>query len=113
MTPPLPRNRSLIVWRKSYMNSGVRKYLRTICDVIRELHRSAEDRGDLIAMHLLDQANDMANRMQDRLKWYSLKRGRNDVTLTVDDVGVMYWLLKKEYKRGEGRRVKSGKRKNK
>jgi hypothetical protein len=95
------------------MNSGVRKYLRTICDVIRELHRSAEDRGDLIAMHLLDQANDMANRMQDRLKWYSLKRGRNDVTLTVDDVGVMYWLLKKEYKRGEGRRVKSGKRKNK
>jgi hypothetical protein len=109
---PLQKNRSLIPWRRNYMNSGVTKNLRTICEVLRELHRDAEEREDTVSMQRLEEANDMAKRMQDRLKFYSLlskSTKSRDVTLVVDDVGVMYWLTKTEYKRGEARRRKRGK----
>jgi hypothetical protein len=48
----------------------------------------------------------MANRMQDRLKVYSIRRKYKDSTLCVDEVGVMYWLAKEEYKRNEKRKHK-------
>jgi hypothetical protein len=102
----LPRNRSLVLWRKNYINSEVRKYERTICDVIRELHRRAVERGDMVDQQMLETANEMANRMQDRLKVYSIRRKYKDSTLCVDEVGVMYWLAKEEYKRNEKRKHK-------
>lgn len=93
---PLPRNRSLIVWRKFYI-SDKRVKVRTICDVIRELYSRAKERNDQIDMQRLEEAYDMANRMQNRLKFYSLKT-KDRTTITVDDVGVMAWLNKEEYK---------------
>jgi hypothetical protein len=97
---PLPSNQSLIVWRKNYINSETRKFVRTICDVLRELHRDAEARKDTVAMQRLEEANDMAKRMQNKLKFYSLKT-KDRTTLTVDDVGEMAWLNKEEYKARE------------
>ena len=40
---------------------------RTICEVLRELYRDAEARGDALSMSRLDEAHDMAKRMDRRL----------------------------------------------
>lgn len=65
--------------------------------MIRELHARAKERGDPLDMQRLEEAYDMANRMQDKLKFYSLKT-KDRTTITVDDVGTMVWLNKEEYK---------------
>jgi hypothetical protein len=96
------KSRSLIVWRKNYINAEKQSLRRTICDVLRELHREAQVRGDAVAMQRIEEANDMAKRMQNKLKFYSLKT-KDRTTLTVNDVGEMVWLNKEEYK---GRRKK-------
>lgn len=96
---PLPRNRSLVVWRKNYINPGVSKLTRTICEVLRELHRDAELRNDSVSMSRIEEANDMAKRMQNRLKYYALKMG-GGVTL-VSENGEMIWLTKAEYRAAE------------
>lgn len=93
---PLPPNRSLIVWRKYYITDK-RVKLRTICDIIRELHARAKARNDHVDMQRLDEAYDMANRMQNKLKFYSLKT-KDRTSLTIDDVGTIVWLNKEEYK---------------
>ena len=40
---------------------------RTICEVLRELYRDAEARGDALSMGRLDEAHDMAKRMHARI----------------------------------------------
>jgi hypothetical protein len=61
---------ALVVWRKHPVNPHKHKRrprLRTICEVLRELYRDAEARGDALSMVKLDEANDMAKRMHNRL----------------------------------------------
>lgn len=67
---PLERSRSLVVWRKFYIKPRKTKPQRTICEVIRELYRDAEARGDVLTMERCGEAHDMAKRMHKRLKWY-------------------------------------------
>jgi hypothetical protein len=63
---------ALVVWRKHPINSRKKpKPIRTICEVLRELHRDAEARGDAISMTRLDEAHDMAKRMQRKLEEYA------------------------------------------
>ena len=60
---------ALIVWRKHYLRRGKPpKPFRTICEVLRELYRDAEARGDVMSQHRIDEAYDMAKRMQRRLE---------------------------------------------
>ena len=64
--------RALVVWRKYHIKARKPpKEFRTICEVLRELYRSAEDRGDVWAMTRLEQCNDMAKRMQRKLEEYN------------------------------------------
>lgn len=65
--------------------------------MIRELHSRASERQDLLDMQRLEEAYDMANRMQNKLKFYSLKT-KDPTSLTIDDAGVIVWLNKEEYK---------------
>jgi hypothetical protein len=63
---------ALVVWRKHPLNSSKKpKTLRTICEVLRELYRDAEARGDALSMVKLDEAHDMAKRMQKKLEEYA------------------------------------------
>ena len=62
---------ALIVWRKHYIRPKKKKPLRTICEVLRELYRDAEQRGDALSMTRLDEAHDMAKRMQRKLEHYN------------------------------------------
>lgn len=87
-------SREIIVWRRNYINSDKKSSRITICDVLRELHRRTDDPASLA---LIETANDMAKRMQNKLKFYSLKT-KDRTTLTVNDVGEMVWLNKEEYK---------------
>lgn len=64
---------AVIVWRKHYIQPTKRKRIRTICEVIRELYRDADDRGDAVSMTRLEEAHDMAKRMQRKLKEYKQK----------------------------------------
>jgi coenzyme F420-reducing hydrogenase delta subunit len=60
---------ALVVWRQHPINPRKRpKRIRTICEVLRELYREAEARGDALSMAKLDEANDMAKRMQKRIE---------------------------------------------
>lgn len=60
---------ALVVWRKNPLNPRKKpKRLRTICEVLRELYREAEARGDALSMTKLDEAHDMAKRMDRRLR---------------------------------------------
>jgi hypothetical protein len=62
---------SVIVWRKYYIKARKPpKTFRTICEVLRELYRDAEARGDAISMTRLEECNDMAKRMQRKLEEY-------------------------------------------
>jgi hypothetical protein len=60
---------ALVVWRKHPVNARKSpKSKRTICEVIRELYRDAEARGDALSMARLDEAHDMAKRMDRKLR---------------------------------------------
>jgi hypothetical protein len=62
---------ALIVWRKHYIRPRKPpKPFRTICEVLRELYRDAEARGDAMSMHRIDEAHDMAKRMQRAIEQY-------------------------------------------
>lgn len=59
---------ALVVWRQHSIRARKkRKPIRTICEVLRELYRDAEARGDALSMARLDEAHDMAKRMHRRL----------------------------------------------
>ena len=59
---------ALVVWRKHYTKSRKpSKNKRSICEVLRELYRDAEARGDALAMARIDEATDMAKRMDSKL----------------------------------------------
>jgi len=62
---------ALVVWRKHYIKPRKRKHIRTICEVLRELHRDAEARGDALSMTRIEEAHDMAKRMQRKLEEYA------------------------------------------
>ena len=63
---------ALVVWRKNPLNPRKPpKKLRTICEVLRELYREADARGDTLSMAKLDEAHDMAKRMQKKLEEYA------------------------------------------
>ena len=74
---------ALIVWRKHYIkgNKPPKKF-RTICEVLRELYRDAQIRGDTLSMHKFDEANDMAKRMQRKLTYYN----KNEKNSSIEDV---------------------------
>jgi hypothetical protein len=60
--------RALVVWRKHYTKSSKPpKAKRSICEVLRELYRDAEARGDVLSMARIDEATDMAKRMDQKL----------------------------------------------
>ncbi len=61
---------ALVVWRKNRIRRHKPKTTRTICEVIREIGRDAEDRGDVLTMHRVEEAHDMAKRMYHRLLFY-------------------------------------------
>lgn len=65
---------ALIVWRKNYIRPRKpAKKFRTICEVLRELYRDAEIRGDALSMTKIEEAHDMAKRMQRKLEEYNPK----------------------------------------
>jgi quinol monooxygenase YgiN len=45
--------------------------MRTICEVLREMYRDAEANGDHLNMQRIDEAHDMAKRMQKKLEEYA------------------------------------------
>lgn len=53
------------------VNPRKRKNARTICEVLRELYRDAETRGDAVSMARIDEAHDMAKRMWQKLLTYN------------------------------------------
>jgi hypothetical protein len=62
---------AVIVWRKHVVTPRKPPQdNRTICEVIRELYRDAEARGDTLSMARLDEAHDMAKRMDRKLRYY-------------------------------------------
>lgn len=64
-------SRALVVWRKYYIKPRKPpKSVRTVCEVLREIYRDAEARGDVITMHRCDEAHDMAKRMDRKLRDY-------------------------------------------
>lgn len=107
---PLPRNRSLVVWRKYRINNRFSKTIRTICDILRELHRDAEDRGDQRTADLIETAHDMAKRMQDKLKLYAYQHG-GDVSLIVTEIDKIIWTSKQRIRKAEKRSAKNKMRK--
>jgi hypothetical protein len=65
---------ALTVWRKNPINPRkTPKPIRTICEVLRELYRDAEARSDALSMARIDEAHDMAKRMQKKLEEYNPK----------------------------------------
>ncbi len=64
-------SKDLIVWRKHYIRPTRRLRVRTICEVLRELYRDAQKRNDRPSMVRLEEAHDMAKRMQ--LKLFELQ----------------------------------------
>lgn len=66
-----PPGTALIVWRKHYISTKRKLPVRTVCEVLRELYRDAVKRDDKISMVRLEEAHDMAKRMQ--LKLFELQ----------------------------------------
>ena len=58
---------ALIVWRKHYIKPNRKLPVRTVCEVLRELYRDAVKRGDTMSIVRLEEAHDMAKRMQMKL----------------------------------------------
>ena len=62
-------NSAVVVWRKHPINGRKPpQSKRTICEVLRELYRDAEARGDDLSMARIDEAHDMAKRMDRKLR---------------------------------------------
>lgn len=62
---------ALVVWRAFPIKPRKpKKITRTICEVLREVYRLAEERGDALTMQKIDEAHDMAKRMDRRLREY-------------------------------------------
>ena len=60
--------KSLTVYLKhKKLKSNLVKMRRTICEVLREIYRSADERGDHFTMSKAEEAHDMAKRMQYKL----------------------------------------------
>ena len=60
---------ALVLWRPHRLNPRKRpKPIRTICEVLRELYREAEGRKDHLSMARIDEAHDMAKRMDRRMR---------------------------------------------
>lgn len=60
---------ALVVWRKHRVKRNKPPQdKRTICEVIREMMRDAEARDDKLLIARLEEANDMAKRMDLRLR---------------------------------------------
>lgn len=103
---PLPRNRSLIVWRKNYIRQKLNgkllsKRVRTICEVLRELYKDARTRDDPISMTRLEEAHDMAKRMQKKLQEYAhANKGKDQVYLILTEDEPL-WLSKEAFKARE------------
>lgn len=72
---------ALIVWRKHYIKPKQKLHIRTVCEVLRELYRDAVARKDKISMVRLEEAHDMAKRMQ--LKLIELQPGKGRKAWTV------------------------------
>lgn len=73
---------ALIVWRKNYISPRKKpKKERTVCEVLRELYRDAEARGDAISMHRIEEAHDCAKRMAYRL--FELNGRKNEAKHTI------------------------------
>jgi hypothetical protein len=104
---PIPPNRALVVWRKFYIrqNRGKGKVLskgvRSICEVLRELYRDAQHRDDALGMTKLEEAHDMAKRMQRKLQEYAGKSNDPVYLAKLDDD--VLWLTKAEFKESERR----------
>ena len=78
----------LIVWRKNYIRwwkPPKPPHKRTICEVLRELAREAQARGDKLSLHKIEEAHDMAKRMQRKLTYYN-KNERFSSIVDVDGV---------------------------
>lgn len=59
---------ALVIWRKHYTKAKKPpKASRSICEVLRELYRDAEARSDALSMARIDEATDMAKRMDQKL----------------------------------------------
>lgn len=97
---PLPRGKSVIVWRKNYINPDGQKGMRTICQVLRDLYFAAEARNDVVGMSQIEEAHDMAKRMQNRLKFYAGKQFKThpNIYLAIDALGDFLWMTKAEFK---------------
>lgn len=62
---------ALVLWRKFPIRPRKgKKITRTICEVLREVYRLAEERGDTVSMQKIDEAHDMAKRMHRKLVEY-------------------------------------------
>ncbi len=64
---------ALVVYRKHFIKPGKKKQIRTICEVLREMHRSADEKGDAWMMTRVSECYDMAKRMQRKLEEYNPK----------------------------------------
>lgn len=72
---------ALIVWRKHYIKPQRRVRVRTVCEVLRELYRDAVERDDKISIVRLEEAHDMAKRMQLKLNELQPWKGRKAWTI--------------------------------
>ena len=61
---------ALVPYRKYHIKSDKIKKLRTICEVLREMKRSAEEKNDPWMMMRIDECYDMAKRMDRKLADY-------------------------------------------
>jgi hypothetical protein len=89
MMDSIPVGKRIIVWRKHYLNVRRKRGFRTICEVLREVYLDAEVRGDPVTMTRMDEAADMAKRMQTRLEHYA---GSHHALIHYDDA--MVWVDK-------------------
>lgn len=74
MFDTVPKGQRVIVWRKHTLNLKRKRGFRTICEVLREVWLDAHKRRDTLTMARLDEATDMAKRMQTRLIDYAGNR---------------------------------------
>lgn len=99
----MSESRAVVVYQNYYIEPDTKKLNRTICDVIRELYRDAKKRDDPLSMTRLQEAHNMAKRMQAKLKQYSLK-AEGPVYLMMMDNGTLHWVTKARYKRLQRRK---------
>jgi hypothetical protein len=72
---------ALVVWRKHYIKPKQKLKVRTVCEVLRELYRDAVKRDDKMSIVRLEEAHDMAKRMQLKLNELQPEKGRKAWTV--------------------------------